>query len=115
MDTVVKMQESIINVHVEEGLKDYILKIVKETRGDNRLIMGVSPRGSLALYKGSQALASLRGRDYVIPEDVKEIAYPVLNKRVLLKSEFSAKGVSELDVIGSILDKIDVPGYKEAS
>ena len=114
IETVVSMQEKALEIHVEENIKDYILKIVKETRVDNRLMLGVSPRGSLALFKGSQALAALRGRDYVVPEDVKDIAHPVLAKRVLIKSEFSAKGLSEYDVIEAILGTIEIPGYKEA-
>lgn len=114
METVVEMQEAVINIHVDEGIKDYILSIVNDTRDDSRLLLGVSPRGSLALYKGAQALAALRGRDYVVPEDVKDIAFPVLNKRILIKSEFAAKGLKEFDVIASILDKIEVPGYKDA-
>lgn len=111
---VLKMQEMVLEVHVEESVKDYIMKIITETRTDNRLILGVSPRGSLALFKGSQALAALRGRDYVVPEDVKDIAYPVLNKRILIKSEFTAKGLNELDVISAILQSIEIPGYQEA-
>ena len=114
VEAVLNMQEMVLQVHVKEGVKDYILKIVKETRTDNRLVLGVSPRGSLALFKGSQALAALRGRDYVVPEDVKDIAYPVLNKRILIKSEFTAKGLSEFDVISAILQGVEIPGYQEA-
>jgi MoxR-like ATPase len=114
IETTRAMQQAILQVHVDEGIKDYILAIIHDTRADERLILGVSPRGSLALYKGSQALAALRGRDYVVPEDVKDIAFPVLAKRVLIKSEFSAKGLREIDVISSILGKIEVPGYKDA-
>jgi MoxR-like ATPase len=90
------------------------MRIIDETRSDNRLYMGVSPRGSLALYRGAQALAAIRGRDYVVPEDVKEMSYPILNKRLLIKSEFTSKGTTENAVIGQLLDKIEVPGYKDA-
>ncbi len=114
IETTREMQKAILEVHVDEGIKDYILAVIKDTRNDDRLILGVSPRGSLALYKGAQAMAAIRGRDYVVPEDVKDIAFSVLAKRVLIKSEFSAKGLHEIDVIGSILDKIEVPGYKDA-
>ncbi len=114
VDSVREMQQSILEVHVDEGIKDYILKIIHSTRGDDRLMLGVSPRGSLALFKGAQAMAAIRGRDYVVPEDVKSIAFPVLAKRVLIKSEFTAKGLKEFDVISSILDNIEIPGYKEA-
>lgn len=114
VNTTRSMQESILDVHVSEGIKDYILSIIVGTRNDSRLILGVSPRGSLALYKGSQALAAIRGRDFVIPEDIKDIAHAVLAKRILIKSEFSAKGLRETDIIGSILDSIEVPGYQDA-
>jgi MoxR-like ATPase len=114
VETVVSMQEKVLAIHVEDGIKDYILNIIKLTRNDNRLMLGVSPRGSLALFKGSQALAALRGRDYVVPEDVKDIAHPVLAKRVLIKSEFTAKGLTEYDVISAILGSVEIPGYKEA-
>jgi MoxR-like ATPase len=109
---VLRMQEEVIRIHVEESLKDYILAIVSETRGDERLTLGVSPRGSLALFKGSQALAALRGRDYATPEDVKDIAQPVLCKRILIKPQFAAKGLTEADVVRALLEKIEVPGYK---
>ncbi|MFP4384464.1 MAG: AAA family ATPase [Spirochaetia bacterium] len=114
MEEVVEMQKSILEVTMDDGIKDYIMKIIDETRGDNRLYMGVSPRGSLALYRGAQALAAIRGRDYVVPEDIKEMSYPILNKRLLIKSEFTSKGTTENAVIGQLLDKIEVPGYKDA-
>ncbi len=114
-ETVVAMQESILSVHIDDSIKDYIMQIINHTRDDNRLTLGVSPRGSLALYRGAQALAALRGRDYVVPEDIKEIAYPILNKRVLIKTEFSAKGLTEEGVISGILDRVEVPGYQESA
>jgi MoxR-like ATPase len=114
MEEVVEMQKSILEVTMDDGIKDYIMRIIDETRSDNRLYMGVSPRGSLALYRGAQALAAIRGRDYVVPEDVKEMSYPILNKRLLIKSEFTSKGTTENAVIGQLLDKIEVPGYKDA-
>ena len=113
IDEVLHMQEKILTVHVEENIKDYILQIIKETREDTRLILGVSPRGSLAMFKGAQALAAMQGRDYVVPEDVKNISQPVLNKRILIKSEFSAKGLNEQTIITDILEKLEVPGYAE--
>jgi len=112
--TLVEMQRKVIDVHVEPSLQKYILELIGLSRADNRLILGVSPRGSLALYRGSQAMAAIRGRDYVVPEDIKDIAVPVLRKRVLLKSEHSARGLSEVDVVRQILEKVAVPGLKEA-
>jgi len=112
--TVMRMQSAILQTHVDERLKDYIFSIVTATRNDARLTMGVSPRGSLALFRGAQACAALDGRTYVVPEDVKAVARPVLHQRVLLRSEQSAKGVTEKGVIGEILERVDVPGYAEA-
>jgi MoxR-like ATPase len=112
--TVMRMQSAILETHVDERLKDYILAIVTATRNDARLTMGVSPRGSLALFRGAQACAALDGRTYVVPEDVKAVARPVLHQRVLLHSEQSAKGVTEKRVIEEILERVDVPGYAEA-
>ena len=90
------------------------MKIINSTRRDKRLMMGVSPRGSLALYRGAQALAAMRGRDYVVPEDIKDIAFPILNKRLLIKSEFTAKGLDERSVVNGILESIEIPGYRDA-
>ena len=113
-ETVVTMQEAILEVHVDERIKDYIMGIISRTRNDGRLTLGVSPRGSLALYRGSQALAALRGRDYVVPEDVKDIAHPILNKRILIRTEHAAKGHTETRIIDEILGSLEVPGYQEA-
>jgi MoxR-like ATPase len=114
-ETVVRMQQGILDVHIDERIKDYIMQIIKHTRDDNRLTLGVSPRGSLALYRGAQALAALRGRDYVVPEDVKEVAYPILSKRILIKTEQSAKGLTEERVVDGILGRLEVPGYQESA
>lgn len=113
-EEVMKMQQEIFTVHVSEALRDYILQLIRITREDDRLMIGVSPRGSLALYKGSQALASIRGRDYVTPEDVQDIMVSVLRKRILLKSEQSSRGVSEDDVIQDIKTKTTVPPMQDA-
>jgi MoxR-like ATPase len=108
------MQKSVIDIHVDESLQKYILQLISLTRGDDRLILGVSPRGSLALYKGAQAMASIQGRDYAVPEDIKDIAIPVLRQRILVKSEHSAKGLTSEKVITETLEKVEVPGLKEA-
>ena len=110
---VISMQEKVVCVHVDDSIKSYILSIVKKTRTDERLMLGVSPRGSLALFKGAQALAALRGRDYVVPEDVKDIAHPVLLQRILIKPGFFARGLRPGDVIEQVLASVEVPGYKE--
>lgn len=112
LDTVITMQERILTVHVDESIKAYIFHIINRTRNDDRLALGVSPRGSLALFKGAQALAAISGRDYVVPEDIKSIAHPVLEKRILIRSSYSTKGLTTGEVIESIFDLVEVPGYR---
>jgi MoxR-like ATPase len=112
--TLVGMQKAVLEVFVDPALQRYILAIVKSTRQDGRLLFGVSPRGTLALYKGAQAMAALKGRDYVVPEDVQRIALDVLRKRILLKSEHLAKGLTEEQAIREILAKVEVPPLKDA-
>jgi len=113
-EEVKKMQEAVFGIHVSEPLRAYILQLVRVTREDDRLMIGVSPRGSLALYKGSQALAAIRGRDYVTPEDVQDIMVSVLRKRILLKSEQSSRGLTEDEVIEDIKTKATVPPMQDA-
>lgn len=112
IETIAAMQEAVTRIHVADSLRDYIVEIVSRTRGEPRLAMGVSPRGSLALYKGSQALAALRGRDYVVPEDIKEIAGPVLSNRLLFKPEHVARGVTAPAFVDELLSTVTVPGYE---
>lgn len=114
VDSLLQIQESVLNVHVDDSLSGYILAIINATRREERLVLGVSPRGSLALYKASQALAALRGRDYVVPEDVQEMAMPVLLKRMIVKSEHHAKGLTESALVSELLDSVAVPPLKDA-
>ncbi len=110
--TVREMQEAVLRVHVAPSLQGYLLDLVDETRRDPRLALGVSPRASLALYRGSQALAALDGRGFVVPEDIKSLALPVLRKRMILKPEQVMRGVDEVQVIRDVLDRIEVPVFK---
>jgi MoxR-like ATPase len=114
VQTLLEMQARVIEVHVDEGLRRYILAIVAVSRTDSRLVLGVSPRGSLALFRGAQAMAAIRGRDYVVPEDIKDMALPVLRKRILLKSEHVSRGLTDVTVIREMLEKVAVPGLKDA-
>jgi MoxR-like ATPase len=107
-------QEAILDVELSEDLQRYILAVITSTRTDNRLLLPVSPRGSLALYKGAQARAAIHGRDYAVPEDVQSVAPAILRKRVLIKNEHTAKGVTEDDVISQVLSTLDVPPFAEA-
>ncbi len=114
IDTLLEMQEAVMQVHVEPSIVQYILSIITQTRQDSRLVIGVSPRGSIAMFKGSQALAAVRGRDFVTPEDVRDLAPSVLRKRLLIKSEHTAKGLTEDVAVEDLLESVEVPPLNEA-
>jgi MoxR-like ATPase len=102
------LSQEVFDVHVEESLENYILKIVRNTRTRRDLALGSSPRGSLALYKTAQALAALRGRNYVIPDDIKRLAPVVLAHRLILKPESQLRGRSSQVVLEEILTEVEV-------
>ncbi len=114
LDKLREMQQFVLEVEVAAPIRKYILAIIQETRNDDKLLLPVSPRGSLALYKGAQALSAIRGRDYTVPEDVKDIAVPVLRKRMLIKAEYATKGLNEETAIREILERVEVPPLKDA-
>ena len=108
-----ELQEQVVNIHVDTEVMNYISGLVEATRGHQHVRIGVSPRGTLALYKTSQALAALRGRDYVIPEDVKELCPAVFSKRINLTSQAVIRGVSVESVISSVLSSTPTPVLPE--
>ena len=108
-----ELQEQVVEVHVDQEVMDYISGLIEASREHQNVRIGVSPRGTLALYKASQALAALRGRDYVIPEDVKELCRPVFAKRIILTSQAVIRGVSVDSVITSLLDSVPTPVVPE--
>lgn len=103
--TVLAMQASILEVVVSAEIEDFILSLVESTRTDPRLSLGASPRASMALYKGAQALAAVRGRTEATIEDVRELAVPVLLKRIQVRSEQLLKGTTEQSVIAQLLQQ----------
>lgn len=107
------LQEQVVEVHVDQEVMDYISALIEASRQHQNVRIGVSPRGTLALYKSAQALAALRGRDYVIPEDVKELCRPVFAKRIILTSQAVIRGVSVDQVITSVLDSVPTPVVPE--
>ncbi|UHG91688.1 AAA family ATPase [Spirosoma oryzicola] len=96
-------------VHVEDNLFDYIAQIVQATRANKSLYLGASPRASVALLNSAKALATLRGRDFITPEDVQELAAAVLRHRVLLTPEREMEGGTPDEVIAQLVQKIEVP------
>lgn len=97
------LQPLVTDVHVDETVERYILSIVRATREHRDLTLGASPRGSLALYKTAQALAALRGRDYVKPDDVKQLAPFTLAHRLLVKPESQLRGRTALHILDEIV------------
>ncbi len=108
-EEIVSVQQAITDVFVDDSIKEYIMSIVEATRKHPALLLGASPRGSIALYRASQALAALKGRDFVIPEDVKSVVLPVLRHRVVMKAESKLRGQTSDSVIQSILNTVEVP------
>jgi MoxR-like ATPase len=109
---ILPLQEAVTKIHVAPIVKDYLLALVQETRRDSALRLGVSPRGSLALYRASQARAAIQGRDYVVPEDVKEQALPVFRQRIILSSESMVRGVEPDRIIEGVLERTPIPEYR---
>jgi MoxR-like ATPase len=111
-EDVVAIQRLVNTIRVDESLLDYIMAIVEATRHSEFLLMGASPRGSLALRRAAQALAYYEGRDYCIPDDIKRLALPVLAHRVIVSSKYSSpqKRSEEAEaILGEILRSIDIP------
>lgn len=102
-------QEIVKNVIVEQHLIEYIAKIIINTRENQFLFLGASPRASLALLTASKAFAVIRGRDFVTPEDIKEVAYAVLRHRIVVSPEREMEGLTADEIIKQILESIEIP------
>ncbi|GHV37559.1 ATPase [Spirochaetia bacterium] len=111
-EEIAPLQEKVTQIHVDPMVKNYLLALVDATRKEANLRVGISPRGSLALYRAAQAWAALHNRDYVVPEDIKELALPVFRQRMLLSSEAFVRGVISDRIIESILDRTPIPEYR---
>jgi len=112
-DEIVELQESVREVHVDSSIYNYIVDIVSKTRNNTSVELGASPRGSLALLKVSQAWAMYSGRDYVIPEDVKRVAIPVLSHRIMLKQDARLRKITAEEVITETIQSVKVPLVSE--
>ncbi len=109
---VLEMRRVVETVHLDEDLEGYIAAIVHETRRERRVAVGSSPRGSLAFLRIAKASAAISGRDYVLPDDIKRFAIPVLSHRLILQPEFwMARRVTD-DIISDVLAKVAVPVVK---
>ncbi len=111
-DEILGCMEEAVNVHVDEAVMEYLLNLVEATRNDDNLAAGISPRGSIALYKAAQSYAAVRGRNYVTPEDVKLLAFPVFRKRLILKGDAIIKGLTAETIISQLLEQVPIPDFK---
>jgi MoxR-like ATPase len=106
---VTAAQDAVCGIHVEASVVRYMAHLVRATRQDPRLRLGASPRAALVLYRTSQALALLRGRDYVTPDDVRQLAVPVMAHRLVLDTKASYSGVRKDGIVAEVLDRVAVP------
>jgi len=102
-------QHIVEQIHIKDELLDYIAGIIHGTRNNGDLFLGASPRASLAILKSAKAIAAMNGRDFVTPDDIQYVAYPVLNHRVILTPEREMEGYDQEFVVNDIVKKIEVP------
>ena len=112
--TLLELQRAVEDVHVAESLGYYMVDLVAATRANNRLQVGASPRGTLALLKLSRCRAALQGRDFATPDDVKAIAVPALAHRLTLRPELWVQRVSAEDVVRETLEQVPTPSAEDA-
>ena len=111
---LIQLQEEIKNVYVDQRVREYIVDIVRSTREHSVIYLGTSTRSSLALFRGSQVMASFRGRDYVVPDDVKALAGDVLAHRLIVSPAARIRNLDTRDTVDEILDSMPVPGATAA-
>jgi len=106
---IAEAQKSYQKVHVSQAIREYIIAIVEKTREMDQVILGVSPRGSLALMRAAQVYAIIKGRDYVLPDDIKTLVQPVLGHRMIVKNTYGVKGNQTETLLQDILQSVPVP------
>ncbi len=108
-DELTEMQWAVRQVRVEDSVRKYVVDVVRATRAHPEIQLGVSPRGTLALYKCAQAWAAIRGREYVLPDDVKLLAPYVLTHRIIISPATRLRGREIADVLMDVIDTVSVP------
>jgi MoxR-like ATPase len=109
-EELVHIQQQVRGIHVDPSIREYIVAITNATRNHSYIYLGASPRGSLALFRASQAFAAMRGRGYVIPDDVKLLARPTLAHRIIVKPEARVRSITSTAILEEILQTVPVPG-----
>ncbi len=108
-EELVHIQHQVRTIHVDPSIREYIVAIANATRTHQNIYLGVSPRGSLALFRASQALAAMRGRGYVIPDDVKLLTKPTLAHRIIVTPAARVRAISSTAILDEILQSVPVP------
>ena len=108
-EELLSLQAEVSNVTVEDEIRKYVMNIVRLSRENERVTLGGSTRSSIALFKASQAKAALSGRDFVIPDDVKYLAEPVLAHRIIPTSNARLRGYSQSSIVSDVLSSVSVP------
>jgi MoxR-like ATPase len=108
-DDLVAAQKAVREVHVDDKIRRYITQIVQDTRDCDELSLGASPRASIALFRCSQALSAISGRNYVQPDDVKRVSAPVLTHRLILRPESRLRKVTAASVVEDVVEEVPVP------
>ena len=109
---IVRVAQTAIATHLDDKIKQYIVAVVEETRMDEHTVLGASPRAALDLAKTCQTYALSKGRDYVIPDDVKYLASAIMAHRLILDTNARIQGITAEQVIQGILERVPIPGYK---
>jgi MoxR-like ATPase len=107
--SILRMQAAVRQVFVHEKVRDYLLQIVTRTRQSSHLTVGASPRASMALFRMAQSYAAINGRGYVIPDDVKTLAHPVVEHRLILNPESRLRRVTTASILAGLVSEVKVP------
>ena len=107
---IINLQEAGKNIYVDNSVREYVVSLIDATRNHEDVSLGASPRASLGMFRAVRGIAILRDRDYVIPDDVKELAYAVLAHRLILSPSARMKGLHARQVVSSLLESVPIPG-----
>jgi len=109
---ILEAQEEVKRIHVDPSIKEYIIALVNATRAHPDVYLGASPRGSLGLYRTSQALAAIQGREFAIPDDIKSLAQVVLAHRIIVSPSARIRNVDARAILDEVLQSVAVPGSR---
>lgn len=108
-EDIIDLQEACKNIYVDNTVREYIVSLIDATRNHENVSLGASPRASLGMFRAARGLAILRDRDYVIPDDIKELAYAVLAHRLILSPSARMKGLHTGQIISNLLESVPIP------